>query len=83
MWLCGFYCGLCRVESCLALFSRSFFFSVIFSNVITPLGEERFGLCASRAFVYFARVIFFTVALPLDVGDWLRLVIVALRGLFY
>ena len=28
------------------------FFSVLFSTVITSLGEERPGLCASRAFVY-------------------------------
>ena len=28
--------------------------------MITPLGEERAGLCASRAFVYFARVDFFS-----------------------
>ena len=36
-----------------------FFFSVLFSIVIRLLGKERAGLCASRAFVYFARMSFF------------------------
>ena len=51
--------------------------------MITSLGEEGAGLCASRAFVYFARVSFCPFSLPLSVGGWLRFVIVALPGLFY
>ena len=41
-----------------------------FSIVITSLGEDRAGLCASRAhgFVYFARVDFCPSSLPLGVG---------------
>ena len=41
-------------ESCLASLSSClfFFFSVLFSTVITLPREERAGLCASRAFVY-------------------------------
>ena len=38
-----------HIESCLALCSRVF--SVLFSVVISSLGEERAGLCISRAFV--------------------------------
>ena len=34
-------------------------------------------------FVYFARVDFCPISLPLGVRDWLQLVIVALPGLFY
>ena len=34
-------------------------------------------------FVYFARVHFCPFSLPLDVKSWLRLVIVALPGLYY
>ena len=79
MCLCGFCYGVFRVESCLALFSRV----VLFSIVITSLGEERAGLCAFRAFVYFACDNFFLFSLPLCVRDWLRFVIVALPGLFY
>ena len=44
-----------HVESCLALFSRVL---VLFSFVITSLGEERAVLCASRAFVCLFCVIF-------------------------
>ena len=44
-----FYYGAFGVESCLALCSRVL--SVLFSTVIALLGEERAGLCASRAFV--------------------------------
>ena len=42
------------------------------------------GLCASRAFVrlYFARVNFCPLSLPLGVKGWLRHVTVALPGLF-
>ena len=46
MFLC---CRAFRVESCFALCSRSF--SALVGIVITSRGEERTGLCASRAFV--------------------------------
>ena len=36
----------------LSFVHMSLFFSVLFSIMITSLGEERAGLCASRAFVY-------------------------------
>ena len=54
-------------------------FSVLFSTVITSIGEDRAGLCASRAFVfvYFARVNIYPVSLPFGVRDWLRFVILA------
>ena len=59
------------------------FFS-LFSIVITSPGEERAGLCASRAFVcLFCTRYFCPSFLPLGVGGWLRIVIVALSGLFY
>ena len=51
--------------------------------MITSLGEEGDGLCASRAFVCFVRVSFCHFSLPLGVGGWLRFVIVALPGLFF
>ena len=43
----------CHFGSCLALCARVyfFFFLVLVSILITSLGEERAGLCASRAFV--------------------------------
>ena len=47
-----------------------------------PLGE-RAGLCAFRAFVCFARIVLCLFPFPLGVGNWLRLVIVALPGLFF
>ena len=46
-------------------------FFIPFSVVITSLGEEGVGLCASP------------FSLPLGVGGWLWFVIVALPGLFY
>ena len=59
-------------------------FFIIFSIVITSLGEEGAGLCASRAFVcFFVHVSFCHFSLPLGAGGWLRFVIVALPGLFY
>ena len=52
--------------------------------MITLLGEEGAGLCASRAlFVCFVRVSFCHFSLPLGVGGWLRFVSVALSGRFY
>ena len=41
---CGFYYGAFHDEASLA-------FSVLFSIVITSLGEEKTGICDSRAFV--------------------------------
>ena len=59
-------------------------FFVPFSIVITSLGDEADGLCASCAFVcLFLHVLVFVLSLPLGVGVWLRFVIVALPGLFY
>ena len=53
-----------------------------FSIAITSLGEERAYLSAFRAFVRFALVWFCQFPLPLGVLDGLRLVFVALPGLF-
>ena len=78
--MCLYY-GAFHVESCLALCFRVC--CSPFSIVITSLGEEGAGLCASRAFAYFARVDFCPSSLPLGVGGWMLLVIAALPGLFY
>ena len=56
--------------------------SFLLALCITSLGEEEACLCASRAFVCFVRVSYCPFSLPLDVGGWLRFVIVALPGLF-
>ena len=56
---------------------------VCFSILITSLGEEGAGICASRTFVCFARVRFYPFSLPLGVEGWLRFVTVAYAGLFY
>ena len=53
-----------------------------FSIVITLLGEERANLSAFRTFVRFALVWFCLFSLPLGVWEGLRLVTVALPGLF-
>ena len=45
-------------------------FSSPFSIVVTPLGEERAGLCGSRAFIYFERVGVCLSSLPLSVRGW-------------
>ena len=60
-------------------------FSVLFSIVITSLGEERelVYVVLVHLFVYFARFISVIFSLPLCVRDWLQLVIVALPVLFY
>ena len=59
-------------------------FFIPFSIVIASLGEEGAGLCAFHVFVRVVRVsYFFPFSLPLGFGGWLRLVIVALPGLFY
>ena len=69
------------------MFSLVFVFVLLFfrpfSIVITSLGEERAGLCASCASVYFTRVNHCPFSLPLGVRGCLRLVIVAFPGLFY
>ena len=57
------------------------FFSPL-SIEITSLGEERGNLSAFRTFVQFALVWFCLFPLPLGVWEGLRLVIVALPGLF-
>ena len=53
-----------------------------FSIAITSLWEERANLNAFRTFVRFALVWFCLFPLPLRVWDGLRLMIVALPGLF-
>ena len=58
-------------------------FSVCFSILITSLGEEGAGLCASHTFVCFAHVCFCPFSLPLCVEGWLWFVIVAYPGPFY
>ena len=57
------------------------FFSA-FSIAITSLGEERANPSAFRAFVRFVLVWICRFPLPLGVWEGLRLVIVALSGLF-
>ena len=82
VWLCGFILRSalrfkvfpCCLSSC---------FVSPFNIVITSLGVEGAGLCASRAFVCFVRFSFCYFSLPFCVGGWLRFVIVALPGLFY
>ena len=62
-----------------------YFVTVFFSSLsiaITSLGEERANLSAFRTFSRFALVWFCLFPLPLGVWDVLRLVIVALPGLF-
>ena len=53
MWLSGFYNEAFDVESYLALrfHVTGFFFSVLFSTVITSFGEERAGPNISRTFI--------------------------------
>ena len=53
-----------------------------FSIAITSLGEERANLNAFRMFVRFALVWFCLFPLPLGVWEGLRLVVLALPGLF-
>ena len=53
-----------------------------FSIAITSLGEKRTNVGAFRTFVQFALVWFCLFPLPLGVWEGLRLVIVALPGLF-
>ena len=75
---CVALCILLLGVSCWVL-SCSCFYSP-FSIDITSLGQERAGLCASRAFVgLFCTCYFCPFSLPLG---WLRLMTVALPGLF-
>ena len=53
-----------------------------FSIAITSLGEEKANISALRTFVQFALVWFCLFTLPLGVWEGLRLMIVALAGLF-
>ena len=53
-----------------------------FSIAITSLGEERANLSAFHTFARFAHVWVCQFSFPLDVWEGLRLVIVALPGLF-
>ena len=54
-----------------------------FSIAITSLWAERTGLCAFRTFVCLALVGLCLFPSPLGDRDWLRLVIVAIPGLFF
>ena len=64
--------------------SLSSCFFIPFSIRIILLGEQGAGVCASHAFVFvfFARINFCPFSLPLGVRGWLRLLIVAVPGLF-
>ena len=82
MWLCGVCYGVFRVGSCHALCPRVLL--VLFSIVFTSLGKRELDyVLLVHLFVYIACIIFHSFSLPLCVRDWLRLVIVALLGLFY
>ena len=67
---------------CLVLCYFVLVFFSPFSIAITSLGEERANLSAFRTFVRFALVWFCLFPFPLCVRDELRLMIVALPGLF-
>ena len=54
-----------------------------FSIAFTSIGEEKVGLCSFLAFVCFARDSLCLFPLTLGVRDWLRLLIMALPGLFF
>ena len=66
---------------CLSMCHFVLVFFSPFSIAITSLGEERAGLGAFRAFVWFV-VWICRFPLPLGVWEGLRFVIVALPGLF-
>ena len=79
----------CSLFECFFFFLFFFFCFVFISSpysiVVTSLGEERevVYVLLVHLFVYFARVNFCPFSLPLGVRGCLRLVIVALPGLFY
>ena len=80
MWL------ILRGASCFKLLpcSLSSCCFIPFSIAITLFGEDGAGLCASYAFVcLFCTCRFCPFSLPLGVWGWLRLVTVALPGLFF
>ena len=71
MCLCVFYYGPFHVETC-------FFFPILFSIVITSLGEERTGLYASHVIIcLFCTRLICPFSLPLGVMCWLLPVLVA------
>ena len=75
-----FYEAIC-FKSFLVLFCSCLFSP--FSIAIISLGEEKANLTAFRTFVRFALVWFRLFPCPLGVWKGLRLVIVALPGLFF
>ena len=79
---CKLLCGLFYEATCLALCYFAFVFFSPLSIAITSLGEKRANLKAFRTFVLGALVWFCLFPLPLGVWEGLRLVIVALPGLF-
>ena len=72
---------ICFTSYLVSFCSCVFFFSS-FSIAITSLGEERANLSAFRRFVRFVLVWICRFPLPLGVWEGLRVVIVALPGLF-
>ena len=71
-----------HVESCLALCSHVVVFQTWLALWSRRLGKRELGyVLLVLLFVYFAYVNFFPFSL--DARDWLRLVLVALPGLFY
>ena len=71
-----------RGDLSIALCSFVLVFFSPFSIAVTSLGEEKANLSAFRTLVQFALVWFCQFPLPLGVWEGLRLVIVALPGLF-
>ena len=71
-----------RFVLCLTLCHFVLVFFSPFSIAITMLGEERANLSAFRTFVRFVLVCMCRFPLPLGAREGLRLVIVALPGLF-
>ena len=71
-----------RFVVCLTMCHFVLVFFSPFSIAITSLGEERANLSAFRTLVRFMLVWFCRFPLPLGVWEGLRLVIVALPGLF-
>ena len=71
-----------RFVVCLTLCHFVIVFFSPFGIAITSLGEEKANLSAFRMFDRFVLVWISRFSLPLDVWEGLRLVIVALSGLF-
>ena len=62
MWLCGLYYGAFRVESCLAHYSRVFFFFVFFFSPVKHcdhlgLGRESWSMCISCICLFILHVL--------------------------